>query len=59
MPLFMQHLCMFCGVIMTASKMQEAHDWVDTHDDEAPKPRLIAAALAGDVMPIEPLKFED
>ena len=50
---------MFCGVIMTASKMQEAHDWVDTHDDEAPKPRLIAAALAGDVMPIEPLKFED
>lgn len=48
---------MFCGVIM--SKLQEARDWVDTHDDDAPKPRLIAAALAGDVMPVEPLKFED
>ena len=59
MLLFTQHRCMFCGVIMIASKLQEARDWVDTHDDEAPKPRLIAAALAGDVMPVEPLKFED
>ena len=44
---------------MKKSKMQEARDWVDTHDDDAPKSRLIAAALAGDVMPVEPLKFED
>lgn len=40
-----------------ASKLQEARDWVDTHDDEAPKPRLIAAALAGDVMPVEPIEW--
>lgn len=44
---------------MTASKLQEAREWVDTHSDNAPKPRLIAAALAGDVMPVEPLIFED
>ena len=44
---------------MTDSKMQEAREWVDTHDEDAPKPRLIAAALNGDVMPVEPLEFED
>ena len=41
----------------TEAKQAEAAKWVRQHSPDAPKPRIIAAALAGKPFPREPLKF--
>jgi hypothetical protein len=41
----------------TEAKQAEARNWTKHHDPDAPKPRLIAAILAGKPLPREPLTF--
>lgn len=39
------------------AKQAEAAKWIRQHDPKAPKPRIIAAVLAGKPLPAEPLTF--
>ena len=41
----------------TQAKQAEAAKWNKHHDPNAPKPRLIAAILAGKPLPTEPLTW--
>jgi hypothetical protein len=41
----------------TEAKQAEAAKWIRQHVPMAPKPRIIAAVLAGKPLPIEPLTF--
>lgn len=39
------------------AKRMEAEAWQRTHSPYAPKPRIIAAILRGEPLPLEPLEF--
>jgi hypothetical protein len=41
----------------TEAKQAEAAKWIRQHSHDAPKPRLIAAVLAGKPLPAEPLTW--
>jgi hypothetical protein len=41
----------------TQAKQAEARKWIRQHSPDAPRPRLIAAILAGKPLPTEPLTW--
>jgi hypothetical protein len=41
----------------TEAKQAEAAKWIRQHSPDAPKPRLIAAVLAGKPLPVKRLTF--